>query len=124
MGLTTDGWDALTKQAGDTSAQPASFNYVAVGVGTTAFDAAQTTLVSETTTLGLGRAQGTFSHTDDTKIWTITKTFTSTGSITVTEAGLFNAASGGTMLARQTFTRSLVATDTLEVTFSIVGTNP
>lgn len=81
------------------SSQPAAMKYVAVGTGTTAAAAAQTSLVTELT-----RKQATYSHTTGTKVFTLSAAFAAgeaTGAIT--EAGVFNAASGGTMLDRVVF---------------------
>lgn len=83
-----------------------SFTYLALGTGTTEYATTQTALVSELTDTGLERASGTISLTtttvtDDTV--QATHTWTATGSQTIAEAGWFDAASGGNMLARDKF---------------------
>jgi len=88
----------------DTS--PAIFNYVAVGIGTTAATSDDTTLESEITDSGMARATGTLSLvtttvTDDTA--QCVKSFTVTGTKAVTEQGWFNAAAAGTMLLHEVF---------------------
>lgn len=105
------------------SGSPASFTYIAVGTSTTAAAATDTALGTETTTSGLGRAAGTVSLmtttiTNDTA--QITKTFTVTGTVAVTESGVFNASSGATLLAHQVFSAINVASgDSLQITWKI-----
>ena len=73
--------------------------YTAVGTGTTAASATQTALVTE-----LARKAATYAHTAGTKVFTFTTKFNAgeaTGAIT--EAGICNAATGGTFLDRVTF---------------------
>jgi hypothetical protein len=99
------------------------FAYLALGTGTTAPDAADTTLETEITTNGGARALATLSQvttdvTDDTA--QLVKTFAITGNLAVTEAGVFDALAVGTMLCRHTFTViNLVNGDSLEVTYQL-----
>jgi hypothetical protein len=101
--LTTGGRDALHAQHLSTSAQPASFNYIALTANSTTPAAADTTLSGEITTVGGGllRAQATYAHTAGTNTTTLTKTFTANGSdslpVTIAKIGVFNASSSGTM---------------------------
>ena len=103
------------------SGAEAVFTYIAVGTGVGAADVGDTTLGTETTTSGLNRQAGTASRsttdvTDDTA--ELTKTFTVTGSVAVTESGVLNASSAGTLLARQVFSAVNVANgDSLQVTW-------
>jgi hypothetical protein len=78
-------------------------------------------LTSEIATYGLTRAQGTYAHTAGTDNWTISKTFTATGSFTaVQKAGLFSASSAGTMMAENTFASvNLANGDQLTITWTI-----
>ncbi len=79
--------------------QPDAFSYIALGKGTTTPTGSQTQLDSE-----LGRKAATFAHTDGTGVFTVEATFNegeATGPIT--EAGVCNAASGGTFLDRVVF---------------------
>jgi hypothetical protein len=105
------------------SGAPAAADYIAVGTGTTAFAAGDTTLQTETAASGLTRAQGTVSlvtttTTNDTA--QVTKTFTVSGTVAVTESGLFNASSSGTLAARQTFTAiNVVSGDSLAITWKV-----
>ena len=101
----------------------AAFTYIAVGTGITAAVVGDTALQTELSTLGLARVLGTLSRitttvTNDTA--QITTTFTVTGTAAVTEAGLLNAASVGTLLARQVFSAiNVVNGDSLTITWKI-----
>ena len=80
------------------------FNVLAIGIGTTAVDVAQTSLVSEITTGGGEKGTATITRSttnvaNDTTEWSKTWTFTS--SFAVTECGILNADS--IMLARVVF---------------------
>jgi len=105
------------------SGSPAAATYIAVGTGTTAAAITDTTLQTETATSGLSRAAATVSLvtgsvTNDTA--QMLKAFAVTGSVAVTESGIFNASSSGTMLCRQVFSAvNVVNTDTLTVTWQI-----
>ena len=99
----------------------AAFTYIAIGIGTTAANATDTTLVSEITTVGGARASATASRVltdvaNDTA--QLVHTFNFTGSLAVTESGALNAASTGTLLARQVFSAINVASgDSLQITW-------
>lgn len=105
------------------SGSPAAFTYIEVGIGTTAFAATDTIVESAIVDSGMARAAGTVSIvtttiTNDTA--QVLKSFSVTGTKAVTESGLFNAASGATLLARQTFSAiNVVNTDTLQITWKI-----
>lgn len=101
----------------------AAFTYLAIGIGTTAANAADTTLESEITTNGGQRASATASRTttdvtNDTARLVLTYSFT--GSFAVTEAGALNASSAGVLLNRQVFSAvNVVSGDSLQVTVDI-----
>lgn len=105
------------------SGSPAAFTYIAIGTGTTAAAIGDTTLQTEITTGGGARAAATVSlvttdTTNDTARAVVTFTFTA--GFAVTEAGLLNAASAGTLLNRQVFSAvNVVSGDTLQVTIDI-----
>jgi hypothetical protein len=105
------------------SGSPAAATYIAVGTGATAANATDTTLQTESATSGLSRAAGTVSLvtstiTNDTA--QVLKSFSVTGTVAVTEAGLLNASSSGTLLCRQVFTAvNVVNTDTLQITWKV-----
>lgn len=103
-----------------------AITHIAVGSGSTAFAAGQTTLVTEITTVGLERVAPTMSSvtttvTNDTAKFI--KVFTITGTATVAEGGLFNASSGGTMAVRVVFSpsRSVISGDSLTYQHTIVN---
>lgn len=99
----------------------AAFTYIAVGTGATAAAAGDTTLQTESSTNGLSRANATASRvtttvTNDTA--QLVNTFSVTGTVAVTESGVLNAASTGTLLARQVFSAiNVVNGDSLQITW-------
>lgn len=101
----------------------AAFTYIAVGTGTATASASDTTLQTESAASGLSRAAGTASQvtttvTNDTA--QLVNTFAVTGTVAVTESGVLNAASSGTLLCRQTFTAvNVVNGDNLQVTWKV-----
>lgn len=100
-----------------------AFDYIALGIGTTGATADDTALESEIASGGGERAAATgtrvtTTNTNDTS--QLVKTFTFTSSFAVTESGVFNAASTGTMACRQTFTAvNVISGDTLQITWKI-----
>jgi len=120
--VTTRGKQVVADQLNGVSST--AVTAIAIGTGTNAAAAGDTALQTESTTNGGSRGAATTSHvttttTNDTAQWV--KTFTFTGSIAVTEEGLFdNNASGGNMLARQVFSAvNVVNTDTLQITHKV-----
>jgi len=101
----------------------AIFDKIAVGTGTTAAAAGDTALQTELAASGLSRATGTLSRVttsvaNDTAQSVVT--FTVTGTAAVTESGVLNAASSGTLLARQVFSAiNVVNGDSLQITWKI-----
>ena len=81
-----------------------------------------TSLASEITSNGLSRALGTVAHTTNATSYTVSYTFTATGSQSAQNAGLFNASTAGygTMCFENTFSQvSMNSGDTLAVTWTI-----
>ncbi len=121
--LITNAGFALVAGRINGSGSPAAATYIAVGTGTTAAAVGDTTLQTELATSGLSRANGsvslvTTSVTNDTA--QVVVTYTVTGSAAVTESGLLNASSGGTLLARQVFSAiNVVNGDSLQITWKI-----
>jgi hypothetical protein len=121
--LITNAGFALAAGLLNGSGSPAAATYIAVGTGATAANVADTTLQTETATSGLSRAAGTVSLvtttvTNDTA--QIVKTFTVTGTVAVTESGVLNASSSGTLLCRQVFSAiNVVNGDSLAITWKI-----
>ena len=105
------------------SGTPAAFTYIAVGTGTTSASTADTALQTEIASNGLSRASGTVSlvttsQTNDTA--EVTNTFSVTGTEAVTESGVLNASSSGTLLCRQVFSAINVASgDSLAITWKV-----
>lgn len=120
--ITTTGKAGVASRINGSGAA-AAFTYLAIGIGTTAANVADTTLQSEITTAGGERAAATASlqttdTTDDTA--RLVKTWTFTGTFAVTEAGALNAASAGVLLNRQVFTAvNVVSGDSLQLTVDI-----
>jgi hypothetical protein len=120
--ITSAGKAQLALLAGDAAAVP--FTFLALGTSNTAASAGQTALIGEITTTGLARAGATVTRvtttvTNDTLF--LEYTWTATGTATVEEIGVFNAASAGTMLARAvTGTKNLINTETLNAKYRII----
>ncbi len=101
------------------------FDYIALGTGTTAATATDTALETESSATGLARAQGASSRvtttvTNDTSQTLKTFTNSSGGTVAVTEAGLFDASSGGVMADHQVFSAVNVEDgNSLQVTYQI-----
>lgn len=95
----------------------AVMGYIGIGDSSTAAAATQTDLQAATNKV---RKAATYAHTAGTKVFTLSTTFgAGTGTFGITEAGVFNAASAGTMLDRVVF--SVInkgANDVLTSTFT------
>lgn len=102
-----------------------TYQYIAIGTGTTAASSTDTALGTEITTSGGARAAGTVTSattttTSDTMQIAKTFTFTTSGTFAVTESAVFNSTTGGPMLCRQTFAAiNVVSGDTLTVTWKV-----
>lgn len=93
------GFDFVADAIGNASTRPGVMGWIAVGTGSSAAASTQTALVTE-----LKRNAATYAHTAGTKVFTFTASFLAgdaTGAIT--EAGVFNASSSGTMFDRVVF---------------------
>jgi hypothetical protein len=121
--LITNAGFALAAGRLNGSGSPAAATYIAVGTGTNTAAVTDTALQTETATSGLSRANGTVSLvttsvTNDTA--QVTNTFSVTGSVAVTESGVLNAASTGTLLCRQVFSAiNVVNGDSLAITWKV-----
>lgn len=102
---------------------PAAFTYIAIGIGATAANAADTALESEITTYGGERGLATASlvtteTADDTAQLVYLFEFITGASFAITESGVLNASSGGTLLARQVFSAiNVTPGDSLQITW-------
>ena len=93
------GFDFIADAIGKSASRPSVMGFIALGTGTTAAAASQSALVSE-----LDRNAATYAHTTGTKAFSFTSDFPAgDGTGAITEAGVFNAASGGIMLDRVVF---------------------
>jgi hypothetical protein len=101
-----------------------AFDYIALGIGTTAAAAGNTTLESEIVTAGGQRKTGTGTQTTTTTTndsAQLVATFSFTGTFAVTESGVLNAASDGTLLCRAVFAAiNVVSGDSVSFTWKVV----
>lgn len=123
--LVTDaGLNHLKAFLGVGSAGSANSTFIAVGNGSAPV-AASTTLNSEIAESGFERAVSTYTSTG-TGAWKLEKIYTATGTVnSINSTALFNATSGGTMFAGNTFSSAnFIANDILNVTWTVAITNP
>ena len=101
--------------AGRMVGTPTAMSHMAIGANTVAADAANATLGSE-----LGRSALTSSAAVAAKVTYIASFGAGVGTGAVTEAGIFNASSGGTMLCRTVFAVvNKGADDAMSITWEI-----
>ena len=94
------------------------FGYVAVGTGTTAAAATDTALGIEVMRVASTNSLITTSVTNDTS--QMVATFNFTASYAITESGVFDASSGGNLLAHQVFSAiNVVSGDAIIITWQI-----
>jgi len=119
MSLTNVGFAAIAGLVGDTGSITA-FTYLAYGDDTTTAAAAHTGLQGTESQREAGTVtRATTTVTNDTL--QIAKTFTISSTETIGEAGVFNATSAGSMLARSVLspTRSVASGDSYVCTYKI-----
>jgi len=99
---------------------PTNMSHIAVGTSTTPASVGQTSLVAEVLARSsAAKSVVTTDVTNDTMRFVVTIQNASTQK-TITEAGLFNASSSGTMFNRAVFTGVvLAATDSMQVTLDV-----
>jgi Fe-S cluster assembly scaffold protein SufB len=112
----------------DVAAGYTAFDYIGVGTGVTAATYTNTILAAAITDSGLARAAATGTLTTE-NVANDTAQFVHQFAVTdtqaVTESAVFNAASSGTMLCRQTFSAINVANgDTLQITWKVTVSRP
>lgn len=122
MGTPNSALAAITTKLGTTF-------WIAVGTGTAAFAATDTTLGTEIADSGLARAAATVTQQTTTvanDTLQYAKTFTASGSKAVSEAGVLDAASAGNMYGRTVLSsvRNVVSGDTLSVTYKTIFARP
>ena len=114
--ITTAGFNLVSNLLGQASPRPAAANYIAIGSGTVGAAVGDTALGFE---LPNARLSGTY--TLGSNSYTMVASFPpGTGTGGVTESGMLNASSTGTLLNRQTFgVVTKGASDTLQCSWSI-----
>lgn len=119
--ITAIGMDAVVALLGKDLSQPSLYDSIGVGEGTTAAAVGDTALGSETAREGATGTGVTTTQTHDTLQLAHTFAAGTFSGETISEAGVFNALSGGSMLSRCTFTGvgPLGASDTLAITYQI-----
>lgn len=127
----TDAGRAAVASRINGSGGAAAFTAIGQGTGATAFNAADTTLQTEVKADGTAasgvHALATASVTVSRVTTTVTNdtaqlvgTISETATIAVTESGVFNADTNGTLLCRQTFTAvNVVSGDSLQLTWKV-----
>jgi len=111
--VVTTGLGFIASRMKDTTAD--AMSYMSIGTGTTAAAAGDTTLATE-----LDRNAITSTTVTGNEIAYVSSWAAGDGSGAVTEAGIFNDASAGTMLARTVFSVvNKAANDTLSITWTI-----
>ncbi len=101
--------------------------YIALSTATLTPAHGDTTLASETSASGMGRALGTQggyvrpTTLDGAALYTVTKTFTAGTTVTIVSAALFDAASTGNMFVEANLSSSaaMVSGDTLAITWTV-----
>lgn len=100
------------------------FEYIAIGSGTTGETQSDTTLEYEITSPSSAARQQASKSLVTTSVdydtLQLQATFSFDSDMKITEAGVFNASSGGTMLSRKTFNEVNVSNgDSLQITYKI-----
>jgi hypothetical protein len=113
--VVTAGKNHIAAKIAATTNSPAAMTHMAIGTGTSTPGASDTTLGTQTGRVSLSGS------TVSTNTITYTATFPAgTGDGAITEAGIFNASSGGTMLCRTTFpVVNKASGDTIAVTWVV-----
>lgn len=105
-----------SRLAGIFTGEGAAISHVAFGVGTSTPISSNTTLDSQ---LGSRSSISGMMHTAGTQVVTISASYTGYAG-TITEIGLFNAATSGTMIARTTFGGvTILTTDVIAIVWSL-----
>ena len=113
--VVTTGKNHIAAKIAATTNSPAAMTHMAIGTSSTAPAASDTTLGTETGRVSLSGS------VVSTNTITYTATFPAgTGSGVITEAGIFNASTAGTMLCRTTFPAvNKQAGDSIAVTWDV-----
>lgn len=114
--VVTTGKNFIASRMKDTGS-PTQMTHMAIGTGAVAAAAGDSTLGAEAARVALSTAGGTVAGA----VVTYAATFgAGTGTGAITEAGLFNAASSGTLLCRTVFSAvNKGASDSLSITWTV-----
>ncbi len=97
---------------------PTAFGWIAIGIGTTAANATDSTLGTESMRESAVASNVTVTTANDTA--QLDATFNIVATLAITESGCLNAASSGDLLNRQVFSAlNVVSGDTIEYTWKI-----
>lgn len=122
---TNAGRDWQAKVMGDTASNAtgayAPATYIGLTADNTAPNAADVSLTGEIAVGTLARAQAVYAHTNGTATYTLTKTFTSDQTVTVSKLGVFTASAGGTMAFESLLNQpaALLSGDQVVITFTV-----
>ena len=119
MGITKVGLSEMANLGIDDDS-PEYWAFIAIGTGTTEFINTQTALVSQSGSRASATVtRETTTHSNDTMRFTADIAITST--VTITEIAIFNASTGGEMLARTVIgtPKSMVNGQTYSVTYDV-----
>jgi len=112
------GKSSLASMLGSDVTSTVAFDYMSVGISGIAAVATQTALGSEQVRVLTTSTQTTSGVTNDTA--TFIGSFGVSGTHSIVEAGIFNAASAGSMLARTTFSAlSVISGDFINGTWNV-----
>lgn len=115
--ITNDGLAGVASRINGAGAEDA-FTYIAIGTGTEAADVEDTTLGTETQREDATASRTTTTVTDDTA--RLVHTFNFSESADITESGVLNAETDGTLLARQVFSAIGVQDgDSIQITWDL-----
>lgn len=119
--MVTDAFgELLVDELQGTGSNFSLFKYHDTGTGTTAESVADTTLETPT---GDARVAGTQTEGASTKTYRSVATMNYTASLSITEHGIFNAASAGTLMDRSVFSVISVSSgDSIEFTYELTIT--
>ena len=111
--VVTDGLELIIDRLEGTGA--AAPDYLGIGTGSTAANVADTTLETEVES----RVQGTITQPTAVQ-YRVTGTLAITGTRAITEAGLLNASTSGTLAARRVFSAiNLTSGDSLQLQWTL-----
>jgi len=113
------GKSVISSFIGSDITQGVAFDFMSIGTSGITAAATQTTLGSEQLRQGTVSSQSTTTTTGDTA--TFVGSFAISGTLQILEAGIFNASSAGSMLARTTFSAiNVVSGDSINASWDVI----